>query len=423
VTRVSVDCETTGLAHGTPGDPAREDGVVELGLAWQDKQGMIHAMKYECNPGEAFIGTERAEMAYKVNGYTEKLVRTFHPVEQVAREVRAVLIRIAEDTKEPVTLAAYNAPFDSWFLAQPPWGLGPEQIAWEPDLMVRAAKAAGVPAGTNGHRFKLDSAMKFAQIERYGQAHDAESDAVDALKLAAWLDERDRDVAFGTTDSVEDVGAVIRARLAMAKTPEFPKTQPAGKIGNVSPSDLWMCPRAYWGRYHGEPREVDLFFNEIKGPLGNACEKIELDRFEDAGFRVLRAEYVGDELFTGKLDARIEWPPGSDRWIIVEVKSVWTGKTLQASLAYPSNAWMDQIETYMRVTGIDTAILRVFKVGTPDDPSSWDSDHRVFHPDDTRWKKILAMGALFRLLQATNAIEPACDCGRCGKAKRGGYHG
>lgn len=403
--RVVVDTETTGLGVNTPGGE-RPDGVCEIGLAWRES-GMLTSMKFECDPGEEFYKDGRADQALKVNGYTVAKLKTLPPSTTVADNVIAALTGIAKRTGAKVRLAAYNSPFDSWFLAQPPWMLEPDcGYDWEPDLMERAAKAAGVPAGENGHRFTLKAAMAFAQIERFGKAHDAESDAIDALKLAEWLDSRDTQQTLTNTAGPTEVVKSLEAYLTTApKSAVFPRPQ-AERTTTVSPSDLWMRPREYWRRYHGGGREEDAFFEEIKRPFSMTAEKIVLDRFEAAGLWTLRGEYVCNDGFAGKLDGRIEWPKGTGQWILVEVKSKWDDKTLQACLAYPQPAWLDQMECYLRLTGVRAALLAVFKMGIPDKPETWEFGYRLFTPDDTRWAKIVEKGNLLRPLQAADAKEP-----------------
>lgn len=414
VVKVACDVESTGLAINDPKGP-RPDGIIQVGIAWRDSKGVLCHNKFECDPGAEFYADGRADAAFKVNGYSVERISGLPPAQQIAE----VLIARLNDIRAPLdglVLNAYNNPFDHWFLSQPPWLLTEDLgYPWAPDLMIRAAKAAGVPAGENGHRFSLDAAMKFAGLERFGTAHDAESDAVDALMLWEWLDQRDANEANHEITSLEDLTGQLNKRLADASPPGFPKAQPAAKPGTVSPSDLWMCPRAYWRRFHGVPRSEDRFFREIKGPMGEFFERLALDRYERAGVRVLRGEYIGDGVFSGKLDGRIEWPPASGRWIIVECKSVWNEKTLQNALTYPSNAWMDQIEVYLRCTGIDTAILEVFKLGDPEDEASWENGRRPFRPDDRRWAALQEQASRFLELQRPETLEPDCRCWRCKK--------
>lgn len=421
--RICLDTETSGLGVNAPGG-ARPDGVCELGIAWLDKEGTICSKKWFCNPGEEFLTDGRADGAFKINGFTTEGVRRFPPVADVAKEARAFVKKIAKDNDETLSLAAYNSPFDSWFLSQEPWHMDADHgFPWEQDLMERAAKAAGVPVGTNGHRFRLDAAMKFAQLERYGNAHDAESDAIDIVKLARWLDERELSEAHNDSTSVEELTTVLNACLIDAKPPGFPRPQPAAKPGTVNPSDLWRCPVNYWKLFHGEERDFDRFFEEVKRPISNVIEKMVLDRYENAGIRTIRAEYCGDGMFSGKLDGRVEWPPRSGKWIVVEVKSVWGGKELQYALAYPSEAWASQMEIYLRCTGIDTAVLEVFRLGDPDDEKTWETGRRAFHPDDSRWAALQEQGRRYLALQAPDTKKPVCDIGpnggKCWKCKRG----
>ena len=408
MTRVVADTETTGLGINTPGE-ARPDGVISIGLAWKDKDGALNSASFECDPGPEFYADGRADKAFEVNGYTAEQVHGLPPVTTVVDRVMAYLQRVEKETGEKVSLAAYNSPFDSWFLAQPPWLLTAEcGWKWEGDLMIRAAKAAGVPAGVNGQRYTLRAAMEFAGIERFGKAHNAESDAVDALRLAEWLDARETAAAHQGIETVEDLATSIVARVEGATRPHFPREQAAGKPGTISPSDLWMSTHSYWKRYHGTPRDESPFFNEIKGPIGNLMEEVELDRFERANIRVLRGEYLGDELFSGKLDGRIEWPPNSGLWVLVEVKSCW-GVDPQVKVTYPSSAWMDQIECYMRLTGINRTLLCVVPV-VLNETDPWQPRRRVFAPDNARWDRIVDKALFMRDLQAPNAPEPKCDC-------------
>lgn len=409
MTRVVVDTETTGLGINDPGGP-RPDGVIEIGLAWRQKDdlpGTVRSMKFECDPGSEFYALGRADVALKVNRYTVDQIKRFPPATTVVDQVIASLQRIAKDTGEPLTLTSYNVPFDSWFLAQPPWLLTADcGFSWEADLMARAATAAGVPVGENGHRFTLKAAMAFAQIERTGTAHDAESDAIDAFRLGEWLDARDvLHVLTNVTDPLEVVAELEDRLLRGPQVARFPRAQ-VEEAHTVSPSDLWMSPKAYWARYHGTPRYDDPFFTEIKRPFSGIAEQIELDRFENAGIWTIRAEYATNDHFKGKLDGRIEWPRGSGQWIIVEVKSKWDTKTLQNCLAYPQPAWLDQMEVYMRITGIRHALLDVFKMGDPSEPATWERGTRLFSPDDTRWAKIVEKAKLLLVLQAPDAKEP-----------------
>lgn len=403
--RVAIDTETTGLGARDPNGP-RPDGVCQVGIAWRHDDGKLFSAKFECDPGEEFYKDGRADAAFKVNGYSVEKLKTLPPASKVAEELIMVLNEIGRS--KDVRLGAYNRPFDQSFLDGDPWFID-SGGQWADDLMERAAKAAGIPVGENGHRFTLKAAMQFAQIERTGTAHDAESDAVDALKLWEWLDARDTQQEMQHVATPLDVVAGINARLNAALVDAgFPSDHAdTEKVGTVSPSDLWMRPQAYWDRYHGTPRAVDPFFEEIKRPLSAAVERLELDRFQNAGLWVIRGEYVSDGLFAGKLDGRVEWPRGSGQWIVVEVKSKWDGKTLQTSLTYPQPAWLDQIECYMRITGIRAALLDVFIVGDPSKPETWQRGLRLFTPDDTRWARIVTKAKLFLELQKPETPRPA----------------
>lgn len=416
MTRVVVDTETTGLGVNTPGG-ARPDGVIQIGMAWRSKSGDLVSTKFEANPGEEFYANGRADAAFKVNGYTIDRVRRLPPATTVADFVIRKLKEIEQREGSVVTIAAYNSPFDAWFLGQAPWLITADRgFPWEPDLMVRAAKAAGVPAGQNGHRFTLRAAMEHAGIERYGSAHDAESDAVDALKLAEWLDAQATVEGMKNRESPTGVVEALRAYLRdNLDRGSFPIRQEE-KRGSVNPSDLWMCPRAYWARYHGTPRDDDPFFAEIKSPMSGIMEKIVLDRLADSGLWVKRGEFVSDGIFSGKLDGRVEFPKGTRQWMVVEVKSSWNAKTLQAALSYPSPAWLDQIECYLRMTGIDTGLLAVFHMGDPAEPSEWEIGYRAFRMDDARWARIREKSALFLVLQRPEAKAPDHDdrCRGCG---------
>ncbi len=410
--RVACDCETTGLGVNDP-NGTRPDGVIQIGLAWRNKAGDQCSIKFECDPGAEYYEGHRADAAFAVNGYTPEKLKTLPSAAEMVPLVIAKIAEIEEAGGEKVRMAAYNSPFDSWFLAQAPWFLDPKHgIAWEDDLMVRAAKAVGIPSGENGsgQRWSLRAAMEFAQIERFGTAHDAECDAIDALHLAEWLDAQETRRVLLNEESPTDLVNALKTYMAQRDgQAQFP-IQQGEKRGSVSPSDLWMGFHAYWKRHHGGGRQDDPFFREIKSPISGILEKIELDRLENAGLWVKRGEFVGDGVFSGKLDGRVEFPRGSNRWWIAEVKSNWNAKTLIVALSYPSNAHLDQMECYMRMTGINRALLIVHHMGDPSEPSQWDYGYRMFLPDDARWTRIQAKAQRFLALQPPNAPEPPCDC-------------
>ena len=141
-----MDVETTGLRPEV-------HSVVEVGaVALSGNGDLISQFSSLAYPGEEALRDADPE-ALRVNGITLEEIREAPPIGQVARalwEWRALL--------HPTALFhAYNKPFDSGFLARPPWDIGP--AAWGECVLVAAQDQMGFQK-----RPKLDDAARFFGI-------------------------------------------------------------------------------------------------------------------------------------------------------------------------------------------------------------------------------------------------------------------
>ena len=184
---VVLDTETTGLGRRDRAGP-REDGIVQVGLAWRaPDDGEVKTWRRFCDPGARYYEGGRATVAFRINGRTEAEVRAAPPARLVAAELRATLeeLRLRYGALD---LRAYNAGFDRAFLEAEPWRV---EGAWGPCVMLAAARALD----PHGKWPTLPEACRGLGLRHPGPAHDAGADAHAALLVAEALERRQAPVA------------------------------------------------------------------------------------------------------------------------------------------------------------------------------------------------------------------------------------
>src|SRR3989337_1368076 len=107
---VVIDTETTGLGHVDR--PPRDDAVIQIGIAWRDREGNVRNWHSTCNPGEGYLRGGRARDALRISGITEKEVLDSLPVDQVAKELVENLQLVNSHHGKEIELRAYNRAFD-----------------------------------------------------------------------------------------------------------------------------------------------------------------------------------------------------------------------------------------------------------------------------------------------------------------------
>lgn len=186
---VAIDTETTGL--GLTGEPPRLDGVVEIGLAWRNRDGFITHWGMTCNPGAELLADGRAEGALRVNNIPLAEILAAPPVVEVAWVVYRLLQQIHGDlctaAEEPVEMVAFNADFDRRFLADRMWaGANLDLLTWH-----CAMKKTMEWMRVHRRVHLKDAALRLGLAPLAGlTAHRAAADAVTALRVWYALAER-----------------------------------------------------------------------------------------------------------------------------------------------------------------------------------------------------------------------------------------
>lgn len=170
---VVLDTETTGRG---PQDH-RDDGIVQIGLAWRDpRTGALATWSEDCDPGARLYAHGRADAAFKINGMTLDRLARARPATLVADALRERLAALQRDAGRPLDLRTYNLGFDRPFLEADPWRLrGP----WGPCLMLDAHRRLD----PRGKWPRLAAALRAYGLDHPGPAHDAAGDAHAALLL------------------------------------------------------------------------------------------------------------------------------------------------------------------------------------------------------------------------------------------------
>ena len=172
MTLIVVDVETTGLGHC--GYPKRQDGVVQMGMAWRDPVGIQRWSSY-CNPGEEYFIGGRADEAFRINGLSVEHVQKAKPAHHIAKAFWDKVKQI-DPTEKKACFKSYNRKFDQPFLDAEPWNIPDER--WGDCIMLDAA------AKLNARWLKLQKAAASFQIPwPDGKAHDAAVDAHAALLI------------------------------------------------------------------------------------------------------------------------------------------------------------------------------------------------------------------------------------------------
>lgn len=408
VIRVVVDTETTGL--GPNGKPPRDDGVVQIGWAWEES-GAIHSAVLDVNPGEAFLADGRADEALKVNKFTPERVRAAPPAVKVSEEVRRRIDEIAERMGGRAELYAYNAPFDRWFLTRDPWNW---TLPWGPDIMEQAIRVLNVQATG---RLQLAKALALAGIAN-GNAHDAEGDAIAELKLLNWLIEKERTAE--RVYSLEQMAADIHQHVLDALVPAYSHPAGNGHLPGeiVSPStDLTACPLELWRKAHGVPTKEWGLWSLEQGTVGYKSEDAFFEQLTASGIRVMRGNTHAlppivdpHTRIYGKLDGLFEFPIGSGQWHLVDVKS--TSDSLGWAMKKdPWEKYVLQLQAYMTIGGYDHAFIAYYSI---DKSTKGQWALMPLRSDPKVWARIVDICDTIRRLREPDAPEPQCSCGRCG---------
>lgn len=181
---VVIDTETTGFGHVAR--PPRQDGVVQIGLAFRSVNGRIKTWSELCNPGEIYLRPGWPDQALGVSGLSRERIRASRPVSSVAPEFQSRLAGIEAEIQGRVELRAFNRDFDLPFLAVPPWSIGHER--WGPCIMLAATEFLD---GPDARWVGLDAAMRRLNLDwPPGPRHQAAVDAHAALLVLEALGHR-----------------------------------------------------------------------------------------------------------------------------------------------------------------------------------------------------------------------------------------
>lgn len=176
---VAIDTETTGLGSKDPAG-GREDGIVQVGVAWRDESKSLQFWERTCNPGRRFLAGGRANRALEISGLSLQSVEKSEPSQKVAASLRAVLAKIGRHSPD-FQLLAFNVEFDREFLQVAPWKIGGP---WGPCVMARSAQRFQAPNG----RIPLWKAASLAGVTPPGKLHSAGADASTALLVHEFLE-------------------------------------------------------------------------------------------------------------------------------------------------------------------------------------------------------------------------------------------
>jgi DNA polymerase III epsilon subunit-like protein len=170
---VAIDTETTGLGPNDPSGP-REDGIVQVGIAFRLPGKEVTIWTRLCNPGLRFLASGRAERALVINHLSKSEVLDAPASRVVATELLNRLNRLS-DSNAGIELRAFNSSFDRPFLEAHPWGL---KYRWGPCLMLEAMDRYSLT-----RRPRLVDALSIAGVRWTGPLHEAGADAHAALLL------------------------------------------------------------------------------------------------------------------------------------------------------------------------------------------------------------------------------------------------
>jgi DNA polymerase III epsilon subunit-like protein len=221
VNLIFVDTETTGL--GVHGNPPREDGVLEVGLAWEE-DGLLRSWQCRCNPGDHPWKDGRADQALQVNGITAAEIAQAPSVTTVAAYARTTIRRIAKGGM--FTLVAFNAPFDRSFLETPDWALG--ATAWR-DAKERARRVSGA---TRRHLSLRAACEKLGVNVEDLRAHSAAGAAEATRRL--WVRMYEVELDLFRAACVAGPDHPLRPGGAAVEVPE--EVPPGLPVGAVSPA-------------------------------------------------------------------------------------------------------------------------------------------------------------------------------------------
>lgn len=170
--QIVVDVETTGLGHVAY--PPRDDGVVQVGMAWRANR-KVNSWSSYCNPGNSLLDCGRADAALSINRIPLEVIHNARPVKSVAKDFWSKVKAIEKVTGGQAEFLAYNRGFDEGFLSKSPWLVQSHQ--WGPCVM----KSAAIHL-TGYSRLSLTRAMQLLEIPWPAKgAHDAAVDAHAAL--------------------------------------------------------------------------------------------------------------------------------------------------------------------------------------------------------------------------------------------------
>jgi DNA polymerase III epsilon subunit-like protein len=170
---LTIDTETTGLGS-MDRRGAREDGVVQVGIAYRIPGEEVQTWARYCNPGDHLVTQGRADEALAINHLSVASVLGAPPSLKVASELQGVLARIGR-SHGGVELRAYNVSFDRPFLEVPPWNM---RHPWGKCLMIETMERFNLE-----RRPRLVDALSIAGVVWQGDLHDAARDAHAALLL------------------------------------------------------------------------------------------------------------------------------------------------------------------------------------------------------------------------------------------------
>lgn len=132
---IFIDIETTGLGKRN----GRDDAIYEVGAVAIKEGGLRRHFAWLCNPGKEYFANDRAAGAMKNSHKTTKQILRATPIEEVAKNFREWLSRLA-----PSILFFYNREFDTGFLFESPWNINTiDGLEYGKCVMIHAAEFLG----------------------------------------------------------------------------------------------------------------------------------------------------------------------------------------------------------------------------------------------------------------------------------------
>lgn len=160
---VFIDTETTGLGHADKREK-REDGIIQIGIAYRDENGEIITYSKLCRPDNRYFEGNRADEALNVSKIPLLAIQHAPRDYIVANMVRNYLNSLGN-----IVLHSYNVPFDKVFLEHEPWHFS---YKWGYDPMKMMAKIL-----KTDDWISLVKARDHFKIELDGNPHNAKYDA------------------------------------------------------------------------------------------------------------------------------------------------------------------------------------------------------------------------------------------------------